>query len=156
MPQKRFNYKQFLVRFSDGTDELIYCSSARSGNHTSQRALIIGWKDGPRNIAGYAQYWNRPWEAYDYENAVRALADKLPAPYGDELRAWSEKHARGEAEEADKFIEDFKTEWGKATPGLRDALAAGGPIETEDQAKSALAVLKMGDFLRSIENADNN
>jgi hypothetical protein len=149
---KRFNYKQFLVRFSDGTDELIYCSSARSGDHTSQRALIIGWKDSSRNIAGYAQYWNRPWEEYDYENAVHALADKLPAPYGDELRAWSEKHARGEAEEAEKFVSDFKSEWDKASPGMKAALAAGPMIENTEQAKATLAVLKMGNIIRELKN----
>lgn len=153
---KRFDYQQFYIKFSDGTEEVIYCSSARSGDHTSQRAMIIGWKDGPRNIAGYARYWNRPWEAYDYENAVHALADKLPAPYGDELRAWSEKHAKGEAEEAEKFVSDFKSEWDKASPGMKDAVRAGGMIETEEQAKSTLAVLKMGNFLRSLENAENN
>jgi hypothetical protein len=152
MPAKRFNYKQFLVRFSDGTDELIYCSSARSGDHTSQRALIIGWKDSTRNIAGYAQYWNRPWEAYDYENAVHALADKLPAPYGDELRAWSEKHARGEAEEAEKFVSDFKKEYAKASPGMKAALAAGPMIENAEQAKATLAVLKMGNIIRELKN----
>ena len=153
---KRFDYQQFYIKFSDGTEEVIFCSSARSGDHTSQRAMIIGWKNSSLNIAGYAQYWNRPWESYDYENAVHALAGKIPAPYGDELRAWSEKHAHGEAEEAEKVLEEFRTEWDKATPGLRDALASLPPLETEDQAKSTLAILKMGNFLRAMENTDNN
>lgn len=149
---KRFNYQQFLVEFSDGTSELIYCSSARCGDHTSQRAEIIGWKDSAINIRAYSQYYNRPWESYRYESAILALAKKLPAVYRDELRAWSERHAKGEAEEAEKFVADFKSEWEKASPGLKSAIQAGGMIETEDQARSTLAVLKMGNFLRSMEN----
>lgn len=152
---KRFNYQQFYIKFSDGTEEIIYCSSARSGDHTSQRAQFIDWKGCGVNISGYSQYYNRPWGAYRYEKAILALANKLPAVYRNELRAWSEQHIHEEAEKADAFFGEFQQAWNKATPGLRDALAAGGPLETEDQAKSALAVLKMGNFLRSLESAEN-
>ena len=40
----------------------------------------------------------------------------------------------------------------KASPGLKDAVRARGMIETEDQAKSTLAVLKMGNIIRELEN----
>lgn len=150
MANKRFNYQTFYIKFSDGTEETIFCSSCRTGDHTSQRAEFIDFKNTFVDIKGYAQYWNRPWESFDYENAIRALAEKLPKPYGNELREWCDKHAKGEAEKAEKFVSDFKKEWDKARPSLREAVAAGAPFETESEANFALAALKMGNILNSL------
>lgn len=147
---KRFNHQHFYIKFSNGIEEIILCSSARSGDHTSQRASIVCFNNTWESYNGYAQYYNRPWESFDYENAIRALAEKLPKPYKNELREWCKKHAKGEAEEAKKFVSDFKKEWDAARPSLREAVAAGGPIESEEQAKSTLAILKMGNFLNSL------
>jgi hypothetical protein len=161
MAQKRFNEKTFSIEMGRTTILYIACSSVRTGYHTSQRAIGTirypnpggnGWQY--HREKAYSQYINRPWEAFDYENALHELARKFEKSkyyvVADTIREWSKKHAKGEAEEAEKFISDFKSEWGKARTSLRKAVAAGGPIESEEQANFALAALKMGNILNSL------
>ena len=151
---KRFDFQQFTLTLEATESKrtiLIECSSVCTGDHVSQRAecYIAGyhWK-------GYAQWYNRPWESYRYENAIEALAQKFEnhgwKKTAESIREWSKNHAKGEAEAADKFFESFKKEWDAARPSLREAVAAGGPIESEEQAKSTLAILKMGNILNSL------
>lgn len=151
MANKRFSFQQFRIELEPGLTILVECSSVRVGDHTSQRAET--WCAGAC-CQGYAQYYNRPWESYCYETAVSALADKFERygwkKWAEAVREWSDKHAKGEAEAAEKFASDFKKEWDAARPSLREAIAAGGPIENEEQAKSTLAILKMGNVLNSL------
>lgn len=162
---KRFNYQEFALELKSGEKITIQCSSARYWDHTSQRARVHryfrnadGFYSTYSEYTGYAQYINRPWERFDYETAIHALARDFDKngerEIGQEIRNWIEDHDKKEAEEADKFVADFKREWEKASPGLKSAIQAGGMIETEEQAKSTLAVLKMGNFLRSMENSE--
>ena len=162
MPQKRFDLQTFKVPLKDGGDLVIECSSARTKYGTSQRAetwyigVVAGSYAPAVLVRGHSRYCNRLWESFPYENAIHDLAKKLAPVDRAAVLEWCEKHLEERRREANAFFADFKSEWDKASPGLKDALAAGGPLETEDQAKSAIAVLKMGNFLRSIENADNN
>lgn len=153
MPAKRFDYKQFAITFASGERMLIQCSSAHTRDHVSQKAECRRFIAPGKTVkyCGYSQYQNRPWESFDYENAIRNMADKLPPVYRDELRAWITAHAAGEQEEAEKFLADFKNEWDQASPGLKSAIQAGGMIQTEEQAKSTLAILKIGNLLNSMK-----
>jgi len=157
---KRFDFQDFrIVLKSEATIGgviTIRCSSIRTKYHVSQRAQITTFprKTGKLFEAkGYAQWSNRPWENYPYENAILALADNIERKGEKELaadiREWSEIHAKEKAEAAEKFVSDFKAEWDKARPSLREAVAAGAPFETEDEANFALAALKMGNILNS-------
>ena len=151
MARKRFDFQQFRIEIGNETSILIECSSVCTGDHVSQRAetYFAGycWQ-------GYAQWYNRPWESFTYENAIAALAEKMQkgglVATANIIREWSRKHAKGEAEKAEKFVSDFKKEWDAARPSLREAVAAGGPIESEEQANFALAALKMGNILNSL------
>ena len=158
---KRFDFQDFRITLKSettiGAVTTIRCSSIRTKYHVSQRAQITTFprKTGKLFEAkGYAQWSNRPWESYPYENAILSLANNIERKGEKELaadiREWSENHAKGEAEKAEKFVSDFKKEWDAARPSLREAVAAGGPIESEEQAKSTLAALKMGNILNSL------
>jgi len=158
---KRFDFQNFRIAIKSETTiggvVTIRCSSIQTKDHVSQRAQITTFprKTGKLFIAkGYAQWYNRPWESYPYENAILALADNIKRKGEKELAAdileWSKKHAKGEAEKAEKFVSDFKKEWNEARPSLRDAVAAGAPFETESEANFALAALKMGNILNSL------
>lgn len=162
MPAKRFNYQQFTIPLKSGSRLLVECSSAHGRDHVSQKAETRRHFYGPEgeytgrmHFIAYAQYQNRPWESFDYENAIRALArrfeeNNLKEDAAD-IRAWIDAHAAGEREEAEKFLADFKNEWDQASPGLKSAIQAGGMIQTEEQAKSTLAILKMGNLLNSMK-----
>lgn len=161
MAQKRFDFRDFRIvlksKTTIGAAITIRCSSIRTKDHVSQRAQVTTYprKTGKLFIAkGYAQWYNRPWESYPYENAILALANNIKRKGEKELAAdileWCDKHAKGEAEAAEKFASDFKKEWDAARPSLREAIAAGGPIENEEQANFALAALKMGNILNSL------
>ena len=156
---KRFNMQDFTVALKSGGTITIECSSVRYWDHTSQRAEVTQYiKRENRwywvHYKGYSQYINRPWESFDYETAISALAKNFEnsgeKEIAADIREWSRKHAKGEAEAAEKFVSNFKKEWDAARPSLREAVAAGGPIESEEQAKSTLALLKMGNFLNSL------
>lgn len=148
---KRFDFQQFNIGRYGEMVLVIQCSSVRYGDHVSQCAELRLAKATWR---GYAQWYNRPWETYTYRNAIHALAKKLQdhgwRGVGNHILEWSRIHAKGEAEAAEKFISDFKSEWDKARPSLREAVAAGAPFETESEANFALAALKMGNILNSL------
>ena len=149
---KRFNLVTYEIPLPDGETLFLDCSTASYQYNNSQR--VETWY-GYRRVRAYSQYRNRPWERFDYETAIHTLANKFGKENKAAILSWCDKHARGEAEKVGAFLDDFKSEWDKASPGMKEALAAMPPLETEDQAKSALAVLKMGNFLRSLENAEN-
>lgn len=148
---KRFDFQQFNIGRLGDRVLIIQCSSVRNGDHVSQRAEL---RFAGANWQGYARWYNRPWETYTYENAIHALAQKIDNHGWKSMAAhilkWCDMHAKGEAEAAEKFVSDFKKEWDAARPSLREAVAAGGPIESEEQAKSTLAILKMGNLLNSL------
>lgn len=148
----RFNLVTYEIPLPDGETLFLNCSTASYRYNNSQR--VETWY-GYRRIRAYAQYLNRTWERFDYETAIHTLANKFGKENKAAILAWCDKHDREECEKADAFFEDFKSEYDKASPGMKEALAAMPPLETEDQAKSTLAVLKMGNFLRSLENAEN-
>lgn len=160
MARKRFNLQEFRIPMGKETVILVTCSSVRTGYHTSRRATgTIHYRDPAGNWTyhkekAYSQYVNRPWERFEYDNALQELARKFgKSKYymaSTAISEWIEKHARGEAEAAEKFVSDFKKEWSAARPSLREAVAAGGPIESEEQANFALAALKMGNLLNSL------
>ena len=153
---KRFNFKQVEIQLESGERILIECSSARMGDHTSQRAECRRF-NGPfsTKFAGYAQYVNRPWEGFEYENALRELARTFDTAWdqtaGDALRAWCDKHCKEESDKAEKFVAEFQAEWAKASPSLKAAMKASGDLNVSiENAETTLAVLKMGNLLNSL------
>jgi len=155
---KRFNNVQYEINLPDGERITLYCSSGRVGDHTSQR--VETWYKYEK-VAAYSQYYNRTWERFDYETAILTLADKFERRAGlggkanaEAIREFCRNYGREEAKKAEAWFEDFKREYAKATPGMKAALAAGPMIETEAQANTTLAILKMGNLIREMEKAD--
>jgi len=144
---KRFCLETFEIPLPNGETLFLNCSTTSYRYNNSQR--VETWY-GYRRVRAYAQYINRPWERFRYETAIHNLANKFGKENKAAILEWCDKHDREEAEKADAFFEIFKSEWDKARPGLRDAVAAGAPFETEDQANFALAALKMGNILNSL------
>lgn len=148
MGAKRFNCMTYSIPLESGEIIVISCSSARSGDHISQRAearwRFHQWK-------GYARYWNRPWERFPYETAIDEFAEML-YKHGErsvcsEIKAWIAAHYKAVKEEAEKQFEDFKSEYSKLSDGMKDALKSMPPMETEQDMKSTLAIMKMANIL---------
>lgn len=144
----RFNLVTYEIPLPDGETLFLDCSTASYRYNNSQR---VETRYGYRRVRAYSQYRNRPWERFDYETAIHTLANKFGKENKAAILSWCDKHARGEAEKVGAFLDDFKSEWDQASPGLKSAIQAGGMIQTEEQAKSALAILKMGNLLNSMK-----
>ena len=153
MPYKNTDLKTYEIPLPGGRVLHVECYTERKRNYVSEHAKGQ-YAEGRDlvNVCGRYAWSNRPWQDFQYSEAIRGMARNLDEEDRAAVLEWCEKHARGEAEKAGAFLDDFKSEWEKASPGLKSAIQAGGMIETEDQAKSTLAVLKMGNLLRELEN----
>ena len=84
-------------------------------------------------------YINRTWERFEYEDCIKALAEKLPRTERLAVEAFVVKHAKEVAEECDKWLDTFTAMVGKLNNEQRDTLAKTvGHIDTEEKAQAAM------------------
>jgi hypothetical protein len=93
-------------------------------------------------------YYNRTWEAFTYETALRKAADRLPDPAKEEVKAYIRLLAAQEHDRCCRELEKFMEEWGRLPDSMKDALREHFPqVETEEQADTLAAIVSSYNLL---------
>lgn len=153
MPYKTYGHEQFEGKLPDGKSFTFYCHS--QGTRYGFRHVCTAYVLDLPPVKVSCAYYNRTWESFRYESAIRKAISKLPASIRQDLTAQLiDARIRKEKEETAAFLEKFEHAAKLASPGLKKAIIdglPGGMIQTEEQAKTALAIMQMGNLIAGKE-----
>jgi hypothetical protein len=141
MAYKFYGHETFRVTLQDGTEYGFRCAAQNTR---------YGFRHVVDVLDGYARpvvhkshpYYNRTWERFRYESVMLDAIRTMPEDVQQELRAWIDRIARGEREEAERQVQEFKQEFDKLPDGMKDAVRQ-MPLETEEDADRMQAAVKM-------------
>lgn len=145
MATKKYNQETFYATVN-GKDYAFYChtTNTRCGFcHTV--AVLAGdvWLQDTK-----VSYYNRTWERFRYESALKRAIEKCAKADRQGLRdIIIDKKAQDEHEKAEAFISAFKSEYDKLSDKNKEILANAPHIETEAQAQGTLAAMKLMNIL---------
>lgn len=126
-----------------------YTTRTRNGFcHTIQT-----WCDY-RSIASDTKvsYYNRTWESFEYESALRRAIEKCPKADQQELKdILIYRKKREEHEKAERFVKAFEQTWSKVSDENKERIRnAVGTIDTEEQAQAVMGVAKLAVLMQNI------
>ena len=96
-----YNEKNFICNLSNGETIILQCYSTNTRNGFTHQCFCL---DFPNITKSRISYFNRTWEAFEYESVLSAYIDKLPANIRDEAR---DIVINGGAKKAKEAVEAF-------------------------------------------------
>ena len=148
MATKKYGQETFYATVN-GKDYAFYChtTNTRCGFcHTVSTLAGDVWLQDTK-----VSYYNRTWERFRYESALRSAIEKCAkADQQGLVDIIIDKKAQDEHEKAEKFINAFKGEYDKLSDKNKEILANSPHIETEEQAQGVMNVMRMMNALDTI------
>jgi hypothetical protein len=96
-----YNKKNFVCNLSNGDTIILHCYSTNTRNGFTHQCYCT---DFPNITKSRISYFNRTWEAFEYESVLRSYIDKLPANIRAEVR---DIILNGGAKKAKEAVEAF-------------------------------------------------
>lgn len=93
-------------------------------------------------------YYNRTWESFTYETALKRAIEKCPKTDQKALTdILIHKKVQEEHEKCDAFLKKFEGEYNKLSPKNKEILKNSPTIQSEEQARGVLGVMTMMNIL---------
>lgn len=141
MATKKYNHQYFTAKI-DGKEIEFHCWTTDNPNGFCHYCNT--WEYGNSRCI----YYNRTWERFTYESVLLNAIDKFPKKMQEELRAQIiDRKNKEEEEKCNAFFEDFKKTYDGLSDKNKEILRNSPEIQTEEQAKGVLAVMKMMSIL---------
>lgn len=141
MATKKYNQQNFDACVNERYYNF-FCHTTRTRNgfcHTVRTLADGAWLKDTK-----ISYFNRTWERFDYETALKRAIDKCRKEDRDELYAiLIERKAQDEHEKAEKFFNAFKSEYDNLSDKNKEILKNSPHIVSEEQAEGVLGVMKI-------------
>lgn len=142
MATKWYNQQEFSASVN-GRDYIFYChtTGTRNGFCHTVETYVGGW-----NIVNDTKvsYFNRTWERFDYETALKRAIAKCPKNDQEKLyEIIIERKAQDEHEKAERFVSAFKSEYDNLSDKNKEILKNSPEIVSDEKAKGVLGVMKM-------------
>ena len=146
MSYKKYGYRDFSCTLPNGKNIIFRCWAENT--RYGFRHLCLNFDDlGYRKYTSKRCYYNRTWERFEYESVLEDAIEKLPNNEKEYVRAvLIDGTADKIKAECDKFLADFKAEYDKLSPSMKETLAK-TTITNDKQAKTTLAVMKMANLM---------
>jgi hypothetical protein len=97
-------YKVFSEKFYQVNEKLsLHCQA--EGTRYGFRHLVTLWQDGRVIARSKECYYNRTWESWEFQSAIRGLASKVTGPVAAMVQEFAErKYPDAQAQEDEKSI----------------------------------------------------
>ena len=145
MSYKKYDYKNFSCELPNGKFIMFTCwtENTRYGFRHLCRNI-----DSLTEYTSKACYYNRTWESFEYETVLKKAIETLPKDIQGFVKASIIDGTRESVKrECENFMKAFKMEYEILTPEMKEIMAK-RTIETEQQAKSTLAVMTMANLMK--------
>lgn len=139
MATKRYNSKtfEFIV---NGETIHFYCDTTYTKNGFCHHVFAVG--GGKDYEHTRVSYFNRTWESFDYETALKSAAAKFRKSLREPLCLEIQAVALGEHEKAEKFIRAFTANFAALSDEQKKFVRDHTPeITNKDQAKTVNAAV---------------
>ena len=145
MSYKKYDYKNFSCELPNGKIKKFVCWTENTRYGFRHLCHDI---DDENAYTSKACYYNRTWESFEYESVLKKAIETLPKDIQGFVKASIIDGTRESVKrECENFMKAFKMEYDKLTPSMKDILSK-QTIETEEQAKSTLAVMTMANLMK--------
>lgn len=132
--------KQTFTFIVNGTPVAIYCNTTHVPTGFVHHAYLCGL--GRDFEHSRIKYYNRTWEAYDYESVLKAAAAKLKKADREALLLDLDTYRDDEREKYNKFFAAFERNFKTLSNEQKDFLKKHTPhIETANQARAVAGVV---------------
>jgi hypothetical protein len=95
-------------------------------------------------------YYNRTWERFDYETALRQAIAKFPKAMQPDLKEFIECIARGEQAKCEREFEAFKRLHDGLTDKQKEILAKSAPLQSERDVQVTMGVMGMMNVINKL------
>ena len=141
MATKRYNTKTFDF-VVNGEHVYFTCDTTNTKNGFCHHVFASG--GGKYNEHSRVSYYNRTWEAFEYETALYHAIEKFPKSMREPLRLEVEAVALDEHKKAERFIKAFEANFDALSDEQKKFVRDHTPeITNKDQAKTVNAVVSM-------------
>lgn len=145
MAYKKYDYKNFSCTLPNNKTIMFVCWTENT--RYGFRHLCHNLDDYGRGYTSKRCYYNRTWERFEYESVLEDAIEKLPKDIrGFVYATLIDRTADKIKEESDKFLADFKSEYDKLSPSMKETLSK-TTITNDKQAKNTLAIMKMANLM---------
>lgn len=132
--------QQTFTFIVNGTPVAIYCNTTHVPTGFVHHAYLCGL--GRDFEHSRVKYYNRTWEAYDYESVLKAAAAKLKKADREALLLDLDTYRDDEREKYNKFFTAFERNFKTLSNEQKDFLKTHTPhIETANQARAVAGVV---------------
>lgn len=132
--------KQTFTFMVNGVPVSIYCNTTDTPTGFLHHAYLCGF--GREFEHSRVKYIGRPWEAFEYENALKAAAAKLKKADRESLLLEIDTYGDKEREKYNKFFAAFQRNFKTLSTEQKDFLKKRTPhIETANQARAVAGVV---------------
>ncbi len=137
METKNFNRVTYTFMIN-GEAISLYCSTTRT--RTGFCHHVYTWGCGADGQHTRLSYYNRTWERFDYETALKSAANKLRKKYRAPLLLEIDNIGRNESEKCERFIQTFKANFAALSDEQKKFVADHTPhLETMKKARFVTA-----------------
>lgn len=141
MATKRYNNKTFVFTVN-GEDIRFYCDTTDTKNGFCHHVFAEG--GGKDYEHTRVSYYNRTWEAFEYETALYCAIDKFSKNLREPLRLEVEAVALDEHKKAERFVKAFVANFAALSNEQKKFVCDHTPeITNKDQAKTVNAAVAM-------------
>jgi|GEM_PF-1327155 len=145
---KIYNQQTFTFMIN-GVPVAIYCNTTDVPTGFLHHAYLCGF--GREFEHSRVKYYNRTWEAYDYETVLKAAAAKLKKADRESLLLEIDTYGDKDREKYNKFFADFQRNFKTLSTEQKDFLKKHTPhIETANQARAIAGVVGCMSLLNKI------
>lgn len=150
MATKQRNIQLHTVKFADGKTLEVknYYTYTRNGVCETSIAHFE-WQDEngewhtQGEYKGRYSWYNRPWQSFDYESAMKGMIAKLPKQYQEHATAvLIERTASEEEAEAEMMLKDF-TEAHDALSDRGKEIFSNAFVNSKEEAEALTRLMKM-------------
>lgn len=148
MATKKYNQETFHASVN-GREYSFYCHTTNTRCGFCHTICTLAGDVWLRDTK--VSYYNRTWERFRYESALRRAIEKCAkADQQGLVDIIIDKKAQDEHEKAEAFVSAFKGEYDKLSDKNKEILANSPHIETEEQAQGVMNAMRMMNALDTI------
>lgn len=148
-----YNEKNFVCNLSNGETIILQCYSTNTRNGFTHQCFCL---DFPNITKSRISYFNRTWEAFEYESVLSAYIDKLPANIRAEVRDiiinGGAKKAKEAAEAFDAKLNAFRGDFEALSDNRKEFIKELYPngVNSITDAENVMQAAKIFNILESI------
>lgn len=142
MTTKQYDIQHFTAKVN-GEEITFRCYTTDTRSGFCHTAHLMGWKYDITDTK--VSYYNRTWERFRYESALKRAIDKLPAdiqqPVYDQI---IDHKAAEEEKKADEMVKSFEALHSSLSEENKERLANSGiEIHSESDAKAVMGLMAL-------------